>query len=274
MNDTWHFLREFESKDLIKRYIKKKYDFEINTAKAHEIASAFKQGRSYFDSVKLADNSVQPLLLYYGIVSLSRGLNNNSFYRCGSSGINWNIEYPILKDDLEFSLRDLSYSFPDLYKSVESWLNTEIPSLKLETFESDGIRSKIKVSGQKIFKEILPEPLFKNQIIIESGNSTIVDYKFQMAPHLCQKWKSVFEDIGDPYVIPPLGDYIFLNDISKMFAVSFIFGTISRYYPTTWNNINSGIKNDSILPFAINLIDFLQLKYPQIVIDFLEAPHK
>ena len=29
MNDTWHFLREFESKDLVKRYIKKKYDFVI-----------------------------------------------------------------------------------------------------------------------------------------------------------------------------------------------------------------------------------------------------
>ena len=74
MNDTWHFLREFESKDLVKRYIKKKYDFELNSTKAYEIVSAFKQGRGYFDSVKVANISVKPFLLYYGIVSLSRGL--------------------------------------------------------------------------------------------------------------------------------------------------------------------------------------------------------
>lgn len=324
MNDTWHFLREFESKDLVKRYIKKKYDFELNSAKSYEIISAFKQGRSYFESVKLADISVKPLLLYYGIVSLSRGLililnktarennikpshglkitnwtdivssgklediivktsngtfrelisatNNKSYFRAGSSGINWHSEYVIHENEFAFSLKDLSFSFPDLNKSVESWLGIDIPSRQLKTLKHNENKTTVELHGKGEVSEIFPEILFKKQIVTESGNSTKVTFECPAPPHLCQKWKSAFEVIGDPYVIPPFGALVFLNDISKMFAVSFIFGTISRYYPTTWNNINSGIKNDSILPFAINLIDFLQAKFPQVVIDFIEFP--
>ena len=74
MNNVWHFLREFESKELVKRYIKNRYDYSINTSKAIEITSAFSQGREYFFNSNEADISVRPLLQYYGVVALSRGL--------------------------------------------------------------------------------------------------------------------------------------------------------------------------------------------------------
>jgi hypothetical protein len=325
MNNTWNFLREFESKDLVKRYIKKKYDYELNSSKAYEITSAFKQGRSYFESVKVADISVKPLLLYYGIVSLSRGLililnkearennikpshglkitnwsqiaksgklenitiktsngtfkelitatDNKSYFRAASSGINYHNEYIIPKDEFEFSLKDLSYSFPDLTKSVESWLGIEIPSIQLKTLKIKEEKIILELNGTGKIDEIFPEMIYKNQIVENLNNITTISFDSTAPPHLCQKWKSTFEVIGDPYVIPPFGTLVYLNDISKMYAASFIFGTISRYYPTTWNNINSGIKNDSVLPFAINLMDFMQTKYPQVVMDFIESPY-
>ncbi len=31
MNDIWHFLREFESKDIVKRFYKRKFNYELNT---------------------------------------------------------------------------------------------------------------------------------------------------------------------------------------------------------------------------------------------------
>ncbi|WNW01348.1 YaaC family protein [Tenacibaculum sp. HL-MS23] len=325
MNDTWHFLREFESKDLVKRYIKKKYDFELNSTKAYEIVSAFKQGRGYFDSVKVANISVKPLLLYYGIVSLSRGLililnkkarennikpshglkitnwskiaesgklediivkssngtfkelitatKNKSYFRAGSNGINWHAEYLIYEGDYEFNLKELSYSFPDLKKSTESWLGLKIPSRKLNNLKRKEIsKTEIEVQGKELLNIIFPDNVFRNSVITEGNLISKIIYDGKFHPHLCQKWASSFDVIGAPYVIPPFNEYIFMNDISKMFAISFIFGTISRYYPTTWNNINSGIKNDSILPFTTNLMDFLQEKYPQIIIDFIESP--
>lgn len=50
MNDIWHFLKEFESKELVKRFVKSKFGYSINSSKAIEITSAFIQGREYFNS--------------------------------------------------------------------------------------------------------------------------------------------------------------------------------------------------------------------------------
>lgn len=325
MNDIWHFLREFESKDLVKHYIKTKFGYEVNTSKATEITSAFKQGRSYFNSVINADISVKPLLQYYGIVALSRGLililnrnsrennifpshglkinnwpdisssgkfeniivktssgtfkellkatNNKSYFRAKSSGINWSAEYVILDDDYELSLKELSYSYPDLKKSVEAWLGEPVPSYLLNNLNHQGEQTILEVQGKGNFEEIFPEHFYKNRNFIESERTTKITFESNVPPHISQKWSSSFQVIGDPYLIPPFSQFIFLNDISKMFATSFIFGTISRYYPTAWNNITSGIKDDRILPFAINLMDFLQEKYPQIIMDFIESPY-
>ena len=41
MNNVWHFLREFESKELVKRYIRNRYDYSLNTSKAIEITSGY-----------------------------------------------------------------------------------------------------------------------------------------------------------------------------------------------------------------------------------------
>lgn len=325
MNDIWHFLREFESKDLVKRYIKTKFGYEINTSKATEITSAFKQGRSYFESVVSADVSVKPLLQYYGIVALSRGLililnrdsrennifpshglkinnwtdisstgkfeniivksssgtfkellkatNNKSYFRAKSSGINWHAEYVIFDGEYEFSLKELSYSYPDLKKSVEAWLGESVPSYELDKLKHAGDKTIVEAIGKGNFEEIFPEHFYKNRKIEESDRITKITFESNVPPHLSQKWSSAFQVIGDPYLIPPFNGFFFLNDISKMFATSYIFGTISRYYPTAWNNITSGIKDDRILPFSINLMDFLQEKYPQIIMDFINSPY-
>lgn len=326
MNNTWHFLREFESKDLLKRYFKTNYDYDIGSTKAEEILSAFKQGRSYFESAKSADVSVKPVLLYYGIVSLSRGVililnkkanesniapshgikivnwsnivdkgnlediilktsngtftelikatSNKSYFRANSNLVNWEMEYGILDEDYKFSLKDLSYSFPDLLKSAESWLGTDITSRQLMSYESSDGKIIVGFKGDKNVQELFPKSIFKNQIIEEDDYFSTITYENIIRPHFSQKWNNDHLSIGHPYIIPPFGKLVFLNDVSKMYAASFVFGTISRYYPKTWNNINSGIKNDRILPFAMNLMSLLEDKFPQIVLDILENSFK
>lgn len=74
MNDAWDALAGFESRDLISRFFKKRHGLEANAGKIREIASAFTQGREYFTSASTASISVKPLLLYYGVLSLSRAL--------------------------------------------------------------------------------------------------------------------------------------------------------------------------------------------------------
>lgn len=74
MNQEWNKLLEFETRDWIDKFIKKKFNREINKENSNEIIANFNQGREFFKSALMADFSVRPLLQYYGVLSLSRWL--------------------------------------------------------------------------------------------------------------------------------------------------------------------------------------------------------
>ena len=77
----WHAISRFESYDLVKAWYKETHGREPNNAKISQVNAFFSQGREYFRNAVFADLSVKPLLLYYGVLSLSRGailLNDQS----------------------------------------------------------------------------------------------------------------------------------------------------------------------------------------------------
>lgn len=71
---VWEALSVFESHDYVGKWYKARHGRELNAARTREIISCFTQGREYFASAKVAASSVRPLLLYYGALSLSRGV--------------------------------------------------------------------------------------------------------------------------------------------------------------------------------------------------------
>lgn len=72
--DSWARLSLYESTDLVRGLFRQRHDRELNTEKAREIVSAVAQGREYFSAAAEAGLLVRPLLQYYGVLSLSRGL--------------------------------------------------------------------------------------------------------------------------------------------------------------------------------------------------------
>lgn len=70
----WEELSVFESQDFVRRWYKDRHGRELNAARRREITSCFSQGREYMSSATNAAMSVRPLLLYYGVLSLSRGV--------------------------------------------------------------------------------------------------------------------------------------------------------------------------------------------------------
>ena len=72
--DSWYGLREFETRDITSRSYLNRHSRDLKADKCREIAANFAQAREYFSSASLADHAVRPLLQYYGVASLSRGL--------------------------------------------------------------------------------------------------------------------------------------------------------------------------------------------------------
>lgn len=71
---VWNKLMQYESRDLIERHYKARHQKVPSARKLHEISSNFTQAREYFINANKSAISVKPLLLYYGVSALSRGL--------------------------------------------------------------------------------------------------------------------------------------------------------------------------------------------------------
>ena len=72
--ESWYELREFETRDITSRSYSARHSKNLTAAKGREIAASFAQAREYFRSALEAHPTVRPLLQYYGVSTLSRGL--------------------------------------------------------------------------------------------------------------------------------------------------------------------------------------------------------
>jgi hypothetical protein len=70
----WDVLANYESYELIERDLNSRHGPVPDNWNAREIAARFVHARSYFRAATIAEHTVKPLLLYYGVFSLARGL--------------------------------------------------------------------------------------------------------------------------------------------------------------------------------------------------------
>lgn len=72
--NLWAALSLFESRDIVERKFHDRHKLSLGAEKAREIVSSIAQAREFFRSARDAADHVRPLLLYYGVLTLSRGL--------------------------------------------------------------------------------------------------------------------------------------------------------------------------------------------------------
>ena len=69
---AWKDLAIFESSDLARRLYKRRHHLDLSAGKAREITTALAQGRQYFAELSSVGQLARPLVLFYGVVALSR----------------------------------------------------------------------------------------------------------------------------------------------------------------------------------------------------------
>jgi hypothetical protein len=331
MKDTWNELLEFESKDLIKVHFKEKHNSEVNDWKVQEIASNFVQGREYFRSAREASIIVKPLLLYYGVASLSRALvlilkpktsernliaahgleiknwpevlstkafedieitirkgalnelieatDNLNYFRVSSSEINFKAQMRTPLSGFKLSLKDVFPFLPDLRKEYKIWTGALLPVVQLA---QNGIKvenetTMLSVYNYEVddhfFDLIFPLEYCQERNIKRSPDLTVISYKGKnWGPNFTQRWFGAF-DIGDLYIVPVLPGDTGLNLLSSMFIISYTFGMMARYFPTTWISLGRVQKGDKIFPLINKSLKVIEEKFPETILDFLRAPY-
>jgi hypothetical protein len=72
VSDPWEQLSLYESQDLVQRKFGERHKLTLSAENAREIVSAVAQAREFFQSAARAAELVRPLLVYYGVLGLSR----------------------------------------------------------------------------------------------------------------------------------------------------------------------------------------------------------
>jgi hypothetical protein len=73
-HEMWQQLLSLETHDLVSTWFKQIHGRDLNTRRVKEITAAAKQAREFFRNSHASDNSVKPLLTFYGVASLARAL--------------------------------------------------------------------------------------------------------------------------------------------------------------------------------------------------------
>lgn len=330
MDKIWNELLGFETRDIVERYIKKKYDRKLSQERILQIASNFIQGREYFKSSEMSSITVRPLLQYYGVMALSRGLilsidlfkteaqlkgshglevnewkgvlknrdfenleivvkdgifselldatENKNYLRANSSIVNYGSSLKKPNKGDKISLKKLMQYFPDLNAEYSSWLDEKLIFAILKTLKTDSEKKQIAIELEGIVDEAVIELLFPSEYCpsktIETGQNktTLIYDECDWYPNITQRWHGAF-NIGDACIIPTLENDIGLNSLCGIYMISYVFGMLARYYPTTWMGLQRIEKGDKIYPFVHRILEFIDDKYPRIILDFLKAPY-
>lgn len=199
--------------------------------------------------------------------------DNKNHLRANSSWVNWTsaLNKPILGDKI--NLYQLMQYYPDLNSEFRSWTDEDLVYAILESITYDKITWTATVTLKNSITEDKLEKLFPEEYCLERNCSkNIVRYKHAMnnwSPNVTQKWDWAL-DIWSACIVPVIWKDIWLNLISGMFAMSYVFWMLSRYHPTIWIWLQRGNTWDRIYPFANRILEFINDKYPKVVLDFMD----
>lgn len=72
--DAWTNLSLYESRDLVGRLLQERHGQSPDASRSREVATHMTQGRQYFEAAAEAAALAKPLLVYYGVLALSRAV--------------------------------------------------------------------------------------------------------------------------------------------------------------------------------------------------------
>lgn len=331
LSKQWETLANYESIELVRRdYHLRHGRTPKNTAHARELAAPISHARAYFRSARNAEQTVKPLLLYYGVVSLTRGLilslgrgrresslapshglsikewqkvlassnpdftalqvevnaagtfvelahvtQNKSLLRGGSSAVNLTYVNPALPTGAKFTLGDVLARVPSLQNQNMRWRDmtlcstfTITPGDGPEAFVQIQKADKLNVTpafGQALFAgtdfTFLSET--SDQIIFKGPNSQ------NAFPGLTDYLSPAMLNIGSLWLTARYPGGLKLSKLVTTFLLAYMLGMLVRYYPAQWTALVRGQIDDAALPTIASAIEYIEIEFPQLILDFL-----
>lgn len=329
-SSAWDTIANYESHDIVRARYKAKHAWEPNAALAREIAAPFIQARHYYASAAEADRTVKPLLLYYGVLNLSRGLvlfltrklrdsslapshglsvtdwqsvlaadkpdvadlritvngsgsfvellratGNRSLLRGGSSAVNHKSDEGLVPTGTVLGFGELLAGLPDVVEQFRHWKAPRCVPFSVQKINGTP-EANITVprwSGPHVDDKLVIDivgPDHCDLVSMDDKNIVVRTKKGGTIAMLTDLVGTNFAGIGDLYLTPRYASGVKLGKISQLFVLSYTLSMMVRYHPAFWMDLVHQRIGDAAVPTLFRVIDCIETRYPQIVVDFLE----
>lgn len=328
---TWQHLLGLESVDVVRGWHNKIFGLELNGRRADEIASAAKQAREYFRNAGNADNTVRPLLTFYGIASLARstllllkpdggeatlgqghGLKTvnwsdtlsgdlspalrsvgglrirttaglfNDFVKqtenkvcihIRSSSVDWRIAYPQQNLGIDFTFEELLCRIPDLLKIVQIPDNRKhLASVSKVTLTSaEGFLACVKANEFDVFRDSYAELGYE---VTHEENIATIKCTRQLFSAMPPQFMHAYVNkalgvIPHLYIVKPLDNGARFSELSIVYMLSYVLGMLTRYFPTHWVALQSGMRGDGLWPIVHAAQNYVEAVFPELIVEFI-----
>jgi len=336
----WERLQRFESRDYVTRHYQKHHGKTLNAQRAHEIGSCFTQGREYFRSASDASDTVQPLLLYYSVASIARGVTllmdaskreESLTPGHGLITIDWpKTLHAGIANVLNLRIQATRGTFPEFVKAVGNgesyaWLTQTLqPGFFKQHFEQPrfladqslislddllsrerDLAAEYEIAndgwGSTDFGTVMPseaglrvyiDPVKGREMAgrisaygFPEGSTVFAapNPRFPQIQSLCveigvkgEDMKKVLpmatgQDQGLGWLIQPFANGDKLIELHRMFLQAYIFGMLSRYFPSKWMAILRSDKGDIARSVILAAIARIETKFPELIGDQLPS---
>ncbi len=198
---------------------------------------------------------------------------NRTCIHINSSGVQWGINYDIPEQGKQISLGDLFARIPDLFKDYSN-ISSDIrysPVNELSFDRQNGFKAKVHDEHFSTFKDAYQNMGYKVETQEKWSTLTCDAETFEKnTPLFIHSYvQKTFGAIPNLHIAEPLQDSFAFSQLCITYMVAYYLGMLVRYYPTHWISLLQGDKGDGLWPTINRAQQFVEMTYPELVIEMI-----
>jgi YaaC-like Protein len=191
------------------------------------------------------------------------------------SAVEWRVSYPEPATNSELAVTDLISRLPDLEAGRRSDVQSMFlaPIAKMSYSQESGFVATFQ--GQP--SDIIFADYLSAGYTVATVDHGLVELRcnaaqFQIAlPQLVHSYvRKTFGSIPSLHLASPFPGGNKLSQLAITFALSYVLGMLTRYYPSHWVALQSGATGDGMWPQIFAAQRYAELVFPELVLEFVE----
>jgi hypothetical protein len=191
-----------------------------------------------------------------------------------SSSVDWRLSYPQPSLGTEFKFEELFLRVPDLWRILSKSDTGQHFSLvnELSYSDTDGFIATVNSKQFEAFRDCYID---LGYVVEPAGQLTTVrcgSKAFETSlPQLMHAYvNKMFGSIPSLHIVRPIQKDVKLSELAIAYILSYFLGMLTRYFPTHWVALHTGMKGDGLWPTIHATQNYVEAVFPEMIMEFIQ----